>query len=142
MPSLDKLVRRVFRRAWQRYGGPVIAVVRPLAQWALPEGCTYDPTTDVVRCGDDVVGNPEDYWAVDYIYVVPLPQSGDMRILAAAGVVPTGQESFSILPADISTVREAHAIEIDGLWFNVAEVESMPLGATKAWARVGLTRRS
>ena len=142
MATLGQLVPRIFGRAWQRYGQPIMRVVRPLAQWTLPAGFAYNATVDAVT---DAVGvvlpNPEAYWATDDVYLVPTGGTAEARALAAIGVLPTGTISVYVLPADAATVRAAHAVEVDGAWYDVAEVSASPVGAN-AWLRVELRRRS
>jgi len=121
-----------------------MAVIRPVDRWSLPPGYGYDESLDAVIYGDtgDVLPNPEDYWASDYIYIVPAREAADMRALSAAGLVPDGITEVLILADDAPTVRDAHAVEIDGQWYDVAGVEHAPPGTGGAWARVRLRRRS
>ncbi|HEY65543.1 MAG TPA: hypothetical protein G4O02_13335 [Caldilineae bacterium] len=144
MVTLARRVRRVFLQAWRRYGRPVMAVIRPVNQWGLPPGYAYDESLDAVIYGDtgDVLPNPEDYWASDYIYIVPAREAADMRALVAAGIVPEGITEVFILADDAPTVRAAHAIEIDGQWYDVISVDHAPAGTGGVWARVQLRRRS
>ena len=144
MVALSQRVRRVFLQAWRRYGQPVMAVIRPVSQWSLPPGYAYDESVDAVIYGDtgDVLPDPEDYWASDYIYIVPAREAADVRTLVAAGIVPEGITEVLILADDAETVRRAYAIEIDGQWYDVVSVDHAPAGTGGAWARVTLRRRS
>ncbi|MCD6290045.1 MAG: hypothetical protein J7M34_06025 [Anaerolineae bacterium] len=144
MATLASRVRRIFSQAWKQYGRPVMAAVRPVTQWNLPPGYAYDESVDAVTYGSGgaILPNPEDYWVVDYIYIVPTRESADVRALVAAGVVPEGATEVLILVDDLETARDAHAVEIDGLWYDVISVDPGPPGTGGVWARVSLRRRS
>ncbi len=145
MASLKVMARRAFWQAWRRLGGPRMAVVPPTAEWALPDGYAYDPATDTVRHADGtVLDDPSDYFAIDYIYIVPATPGADIRALTAAGVVPEGQMEVLVLGDDLATVQGAHAVELDGDWYDVVEIAHAPAGVGKGqgWARVRLQRRS
>ncbi len=144
MVGLAGRIKRIFDQAWRRYGRPRMAAVRPPDRWTLPTGYRYEASVDAViyDATGDVLPNPEAYWAVDYIYIVPTREAADMRALAAAGVVPEGLTEVLILAEDADTVRAAHAIEIDGQWYDVVGVEHAPPGTGGAWARVQLRRRA
>lgn len=142
MATLGQLVPRIFARAWQRYGRPVMRVVRPIAHWALPAGFAYNPTVDAITDAAGIVlPNPEAYWTTDDVYIVPTGGTADEQVLAAIGVIPAGTIYVFVLPQDAATVRAAHAIEVDGAWYDVVEVSARPVGAN-AWLRVELRRRS
>ncbi len=144
MATLAQLTRRAFLTAWQRIGQPRAAVAPPVTEWTLPTGFAYDPTVDAVR---DAAGNTllnwGDYYAAEYLYIVPDLEDADARRLAAAGLTPTGMLEIFVLPQDADLVRRAHAVEIGGYWYDVEEV-SGPAGvaADSGWARVRLRRRS
>lgn len=143
--SLSSWIPRIFNHAWKRYGKPKVAAVRPIAQWSLPVGFAYDDDMDVAsNAAGAVITNPEDYWAMDYIYIVPVQRSADMQMLIAAGEAPSGTAEFYILEDDAATVRAAFAIEFDGDWYDVQEVAHAPLGLGQSgrWARVRVSRRS
>ena len=143
--SLATRIPKIFRRAWLAYGQPQMAAVKPIADWTLPAGFSYDDELDVIRnAAGAVITNPEDYWAMDYLNIVPTRRSADLQMLIAAGEVPAGSVDVYILSADIETVRDAHSVEIDGDWYDVGEAAHAPVGVAPAgnWARVRLTRRS
>lgn len=121
-----------------------MAVIRPVSQWSLPAGYAYDESVDAVVYGDtgDVLPNPEEYWASDYIYIVPARAAADVRALVAAGIVPEGTTEVFILADDAEMVRQGHAVEIDGQWYDVVSVDHSPAGMGGIWARVTLRRRS
>jgi hypothetical protein len=150
--SLSTRVHRVFTWAWRRYGKPVMYVVRRMAEWTLPAGFSYDDETDSIH---DAAGlwlpNPEDYWVGEYIYIVPsvrgwgtASRTADLEVLIAAGIVPAGTIDVFILHDEVDLMREAHAVEVSGDWYDVLEVSRAPIGigVEGIWARVRLTRRS
>lgn len=142
MVSLATLARNAFMKAWKRLGRPVAAVVPPVDEWTLPAGFAYDPALDAVRNAfGATLTNWGDYYAAEYLYIVPNVESADMRLLAAAGIVPSGATEIFVLPQDAPLVRRAHALEIDGRWYDVDEVAG-PEGGQGTWARVRLRRRS
>jgi hypothetical protein len=143
--SLATRIPRIFRQAWLAYGQPQMAAVQPITGWTLPAGFAYDGDLDVIQnAAGAVITNPEDYWAMDYLDIVPTKRTADLQMLIAAGEVPAGSVDVYILSADAPTVRAAHSIEIDGDWYDVYEVAHGPVGVAPAgnWARVRLTRRS
>lgn len=144
--SLVTMVRRIFLQAWKQYGKPIMAVVPPIASWSLPAGFSYNRETDqVMNSAGIALFNWGDYYAAEYLYIVPITASADNAMLAAAGVIPSGTSEVYILPDDAATVRVAHSIEMDGDWYDVQEVGRAPIGGNTsagAWARVTLKRRS
>lgn len=145
MLPLAHMIPKIFRKAWLRYGRPMMWAVRPVADWSLPAGFAYDSETDMIQNGAGLVlTNVEDYWAGGYIYIVPMGRSGDLDVLVAAGIVPEGTVDVYILRDDAPTVKVAHSIEIDGDWYDVLEVAHAPVGIgdSALWARVRLRRRS
>lgn len=143
--SLVTMVRRIFLQAWKQYGKPIMAVVPPIASWSLPAGFSYDRETDQVMDGAGVaLLNWGDYYAAEYLYIVPIAPSADRMTLAAAGVVPAGSTDVFVMKGDADTARAAHSVQVDGEWYNVVEVARAPLGAGSpgTWARVTLQRRS
>ncbi len=145
MPTLPQRVRGVFLRAWRAYGRPVLSAVRPRAVWNLPAGWAYYAIHDAVL---DTAGNVRRddelaaYWVSDVVYIVPQTPSADQRALVAAGVVPNGTAEVFILPADLATVRDAFAIQMGGLWYDVVGLGAEPPGTTNAWYAMRLQRRS
>jgi hypothetical protein len=140
--NLGLVVQRMFRQAWERYGRPVMWAVKPIANWTLPQGFAYNPLHDAVQNTSGIVlPNPEDYWAGDYINIVPLGVTADLRALMAGGLVEAGTVEVRVLVADLPVVRSAHAIQIDGEWYDVTEAASRPVGAG-VWGQVFLRRRS
>ena len=147
MATLAHLIPKIFKHAWRRYGKPVMWVVRPPAAWSLPAGFAYDGGLDAITdtaTGSLTLTNPEDYWAGDMVYIVPVGRTADLGVLVAAGVVPEGTVEVYILPADALTVRRAHAVEIAGDWYDVVEVAQGPAGQATSgqWCRVRLRRRA
>lgn len=145
--SLKTRVDKIFNRAWKRYGRPQMAVVAPITDWTLPAGFAYDESIDAIaNSTHTVILNPEDYWLIDYIYIVPVPppNTADMDAMLAAGVIPTGLVREYILAIDIPTVREAHAVELNGEWYTVIEAAMAPSGYDPRgiWGVVTLQRRS
>lgn len=146
MAQLSGRIQRIFARAWRAYGRPAMAAVRPIAQWSLPAGFSYDTARDAIAdSAGTVLLNWEAYWEpVDYIYIVPADTTADLRAMAAAGVVPSGLMDVYILAADAATVEASHAIQIQGDWYDVVEVSHGPAGTADlgSWAQVRLQRRS
>lgn len=145
MATLNVMVHRIFRRAWQRYGRPLMYVVHQISEWSLPAGFSYDDETDSIH---NAVGtwlpNEGDYWLGDYVYIVPTRRTADLDVLIAAGVVPEGTVDVYILHSDVEDVRHAHACEISGDWYDVVDVGRAPVGfeTNGVWARVRLRRRA
>ena len=149
--SLSSRVHKIFIRAWRRYGKPVMYVVHRMSEWTLPAGFTYDDETDSIHDASGLwLPNPEDYWVSEYIYIVPSVRGGtgsgtaDLEVLIAAGIVPAGTIDVYIMHSDVDTVREAHAVEMSGDWYDVLEVSRAPIGigTEGVWAKTRLTRRS
>jgi hypothetical protein len=112
-------------------------------RWALPSGFAYDPAVDAIRNSAGVtLPNPEAYWATESIYIVPDDGGGETRVLIAAGVIPAGTLTLSILSDDAATVRAAHAVQVSGAWYDVVEVACEPAGGPGGWCDVQLRRRS
>lgn len=142
MLSLAQMIPRIFHQAWLRYGRPQMAVVRPISTWALPAGYAYDPAADVIRDGSGyILEEPEAYWDMTYIPVVPASLAPDTRVLIAAGIIASGTLEMVVLAADVPTVRSAHAVEVDGVWYTVKDVSYATAGSGGEWARVTLARR-
>lgn len=142
--TLRDMAPRAFRLAWHRYGRPSMTVVQALTNWLLPAGFGYDPHADQVRnAAGAVLPNPEDYWVTSMVYVVPQSQGADLRSLVAAGMLASGTVQVSILAADVPTVRTAHAVQLDDIWYTVKDVQHDPpgTGAAGVWATVTLSRR-
>jgi len=140
--NLGLSVQRMFKQAWERYSRPVIWAVRPILNWSLPTDFTYNLIDDAIEDSSGVVlPNPEDYWAGDYIYIVPMGVTADLRAMIAAGYVEAGTIEVRVMVADLPVVRQAHAIMIDGEWYDVTEAASRPVGAG-VWGQVHLRRRS
>jgi hypothetical protein len=141
--SFAALARKAFLAAWRRLGRPRAAVVPPVSAWSLPPGFAYDPTADAVRdASGTVLANWGDYYAAEYLYIVPDVEGADLRLLVAAGVAPSGTTEVFVMPQDAATVRVAHALEIGGRWYDVDEVAEPEGAAAAAWTRVRLRRRS
>ena len=143
MASLSSLIPTIFRKAWDRYGRPVMATVPPISDWSLPSGFGYNPTTDRIEDSSGLhLSNWVIYSVVDYIYIVPATPSADLQIAIAAGIVPSGTVEAGILGNDVETVRAAFAVQIRDQWYDVLDIQENPLGTSSSWARVRLTRRS
>jgi hypothetical protein len=142
--TLSARVKAVFKRAWIAYGKPTLMAAPPVADWSLPAGFSYDASLDaIVDASGTVLPNPEDYWgALNTVYIVPVRSSDDLRSMIAAGIVPDGLLEVFVLAADLATVRTAHAVQVNGQWYDVAGVAAEPSGTSDVWARLRLTRRS
>lgn len=139
MATLAQRITSIFKRAWTAYGQPTLTAVRPVSQWSLPVGFAYDAHLDrIANAGHVVLPNPEDYWVTDSVNVVPNVPNRDLRALMAAGIVPSGTVELGIRSEDAATLRNAHAVQYGGEWFNVASVETAGIG----WTVVRLTRRA
>jgi hypothetical protein len=141
--DLSDMIPAIFERAWSRYGEPQMCVVQPIEDWAIPAGFAYDRVTDTIRQGTKVIRNPEAYWATDYLDFVPSPPGTDVRTMIAAGIVPAGTTTVSVLSEDYDVVKKAYAVQIDGLWYAVTNIEHYPqgLGSKGHWLSVTLQRR-
>ena len=140
------MVKVIFKKAWRRYGEPVMWVAAPVADWNIPAGFSYDAETDAVTntITGAVLENVLDYIVGEYLDIVPVKRTADLETLIAAGVVPAGSVDVYILAADSETVKAAHSVEIDGDWYDMREVAHAPVGIAPegVWARVRLERRS
>lgn len=145
--TLSTNVRRIFRRAWQAYGKPVMQAVPPVASWSLPAGYTFDSSLEAIRTSGGATLTDLDalaaYYATRPVYIVPTGRTADLDVLIAAGVVPSGAVEVYVLQSDIATVNAAHAVQINSQWYDVIELAIAPVGhASGIWARVRLKRRS
>jgi len=135
----------MFRRAWQAYGRPRMAVVPPRSAWSIPQGFAYDPLQDqIVDANGTLLKNYSDYWpTLDYLDVLPVTESAEVRVLVAAGIVPSGTMTVGILGADLPTVRAAYAVQLDDEWYDVVDTPNTPAGVGGGyWSRVQLRRRA
>jgi hypothetical protein len=121
-----------------------MAVVPPRDEWSLPAGFAYDPLQDaVVDATGAVLTNYGDYYAAGYLYIVPQKQSADSRLLAIAGLVPSGTMVVAVWGDDLTTVRRAYAVELDGEWYDVVDAGNRPAGIGGGlWSWVTLRRRA
>jgi len=144
MSALSTRVKRMFQRAWRAFEKPTLTAIRPIAYWSLPSGWSYDEEVDaIVDSSGTVLPNPEDYWASDTIYIVPLGETADLLNMMTAGLVPSGTVDVLIMQQDVATVNQAHAVQLNGEWYDVVEVAQTPVGHSQGiWARVRLQRRS
>lgn len=146
--SLPTQVKAIFRRAWLAYGKPSLLAAPPLDEWTLPSGYGYSASYDGIRTGSGETLNDlgaflaSGYFAGETVYIVPVQDTDELRSMAAAGVVPDGTLELYVLAADLATVRAAFAVQIGGLWYDVAAVGAEPSGTTDVWARVRLQRRA
>lgn len=140
MATLTQRVARMFYRAWNAYGQPTATVVRPLADWNLPAGFSYDERLDrITNSSQAVIRNPEDYWVTDTVYIVPNQNPNELRSLMAAGLVPAGTIEIGVMEADAATIENAHAVQVNGQWYDVSYIEQ---GIQAGWRMARLTRRS
>ena len=143
--TLSASISRIFGRAHRAFGSPTMQVARPVSQWTLPAGYSYDATTDTLKDGAGaVVRSYTSYIVYDTVNFLPAGTGRDQRALVAAGIVPAGETVIYTLPADVTTLRAAYGVVLDGQWYDVAEVAQGPAGqgATGAYAAVTLRRRS
>lgn len=140
MATLATRVRSMFFRMWRAYNRPTISVVLPPEQWTLPDGYEYDALTDRIANTDHtILPNPEDYWSTATVYIVPDSNPKETRNLIAQGVLPSGTVDVGVLADDVATVKTGHAVQLNGEWYDVAEVGD---GIGAGWHSVRLTRRS
>ena len=143
MASLSARVKRTFKQAWRQYGKPTATVVRPIDQWNLPGGYAYNEDYDrIMNSAGAVLTGPEAYWVTDTIYIVPNDYSANLQRMIAVGAVPDGTTEFGILTTDLDTVRNGHAIQIDGAWHDVLDTGHAPIGTDETWALIQVKRRS
>ncbi|HNU04164.1 MAG TPA: hypothetical protein PKL67_08415 [Anaerolineae bacterium] len=146
--SLTQRIKAIFRRAWRAYGQPSLLAAPPLDAWTLPPSYSYSAAHDGIRTGSGETLNDLDaflasgYFAGETVYIVPVQDTDELRSMAAAGIVPDGTLELYVLAADLATVRSAFAVQINGLWYDVAAVGAEPSGAGDTWARVRLRRRA
>lgn len=146
--SLSTRVNAIFRRAWRAYGKPTMTAAPPLDEWTLPAGYAYSVSYDGIQTGSGEILNDLDafmssgYFAGEAVYIVPVQDTDDLRSMVAAGIAPDGLLELYVLAADLPTVREAFALQVNGQWYDVAGLGAEPSGASDVWARVRLQRRS
>lgn len=145
--TLAARIKRIFHRAWRRYGQPTMAALSQPADW-LPAGFAWEPSWDApMNSGGIVLTNASDYYAgyLDTIYIIPAQQTADVRAMVAAGLIPTGTVDVYILAADLATVETAFAVRLDGDWYDVIDPGHAPAGLSGdagLWSRVRLRRRA
>ena len=154
MATLNQMIPRIFKHAWQRYGKPTMQAVRPISYWALPAGFAYDQDVDAIRNAAGVVlTNHADYWVTDTIYIVPTRSNprvrdvAELQELLVTGSVTIGTVEVWILNNnnDLARVREAHAILLGDQWYNLDNQQPAPSGypdSTGLWSRVRLRGRT
>lgn len=145
--SLATQIAAVFQKAWLAYGKPTIAVVPPVADWSLPAGYAYEDSVDAIQTAGGATITDLDalagYYASDVVYIVPSGRTADLDVLIAAGVVPSGTIEVYVLQADVATIRESFAVQVNGEWYTKSEAGQAPVGhSTGIWAKVRLTRRT
>lgn len=145
--SLATQVAVIFRKAWLAYGKPTISVVPPLSSWSLPAGYAYDSSVDAIQTTGGATLNDLDvlseYYATSTVYIVPSGNTADLDVLVAAGIVPSGSVEVYILQADVATVNQAFAVQVNGQWYTVREAGRGPVGHSAGiWAKVLLERRA
>lgn len=139
MAKLPTRIGMIFRRAWEAYGNPTAAVVKPVAEWNLPAGFSYDARLDrITDAAHQVLPNPEAYWVEETVYIVPATNPDEMATLIAAGLVKPGSMDIGVLSADAAKLENAYAVRIDSVWYVVDGVET---GFSAGWRRVRLARR-
>lgn len=150
MATLAQMASHIFRHANRRYGQPYLQAVKPIDDWLLPTGFSYDRDVDAItNAAGTVLPNPADYWLTDTVYIVPSRFSvenftAEFFKLTAGGVAEGGAIEMWIAQADIDTVRAAHAILLDKRWYNVESVQEAPSGhpdSSGLWARLRLMGR-
>lgn len=140
MATLAQRVARVFYTAWLAYGSPQATVVKPISDWALPDGFSYDGRLDRIANASRVtLPNPQDYWVTEMAYIVPNQNPQELRSLIAAGLVPAGTIEVGIQEADATLFETAHAVQVSGQWYDVGYIEQ---GIQAGWRLVRLTRRT
>jgi hypothetical protein len=143
LASLSAKVKKIFNRAWRRYGQPTATVVRPISEWNLPPGYSYNDDYDRIMDTDGYILTGElEYWVTDTVYIVPNDHSAALRTMIAVGAVPSGSTEFGILTTDLSKIENAHAIQIDGDWHDVVDMAHSPIGTSGTWALIRVKRRS
>jgi hypothetical protein len=137
------MVAYAFTRVWLACGLPTITVIGPYTEWPMPRGYHYDAGVD--RIVNDLGETVEDlslYWITHTVNVIPAAALDEAMMLGEAGIVPGGSTAFVILASDITTMRNAFQVQVDGCWYIVTDVKPEPAGATANWAVVQLKRRS
>lgn len=151
MATLAHMASRIFRHANRRFGQPYLSAVRPLAEWDLPVGFSYDRDVDAItNATGTVLPNPEAYWYADTVYIVPSRFSvenftSEFMTLTPGGIVQGGAIEMWIAQADIEKLRVAHAVLLDKRWYNVESVQEAPSGypgTDGLWARLRLMGRA
>lgn len=145
--SLKSQVTAMFMKAWRAYGQPVIAVAPPLGAWSLPAGYAFADEVDGIQTTGGATITDMDalaaYFAMDTVYIVPVKETADLHVLIATGIVPSGSTEVYVLQDDVATVRAAHAVQVNGEWYNVADAGKGPVGHPAGiWAKVRLERRA
>lgn len=140
--SLEKKVEKVFRRIHAILGKPKIVVVGPIDTWSLPTGFVYDEMSDRVTNTQGVeLDDVQTYMSQTEVEMIPPDESSGL-VLLQGGMADTGSASVVVMPSSTALLREAFAVILDGVWYNVTGVTEQPAGApSKAWAVVRLQLR-
>lgn len=147
--KLEARIERLFMVAWTKLGKPMMTVVRPVAEWQLPDGYTYDESVDAIRDDNGDVVNGESYRTVNRIPVMTGGIEFTMRgqqdmdlVMANAGLVSNTVMVLRTLPTYTDMLKTAFAAEVDGISYYINGVKVVPEGAeTPAWVNVTLKRR-
>ncbi len=148
--KLSQRVEKLFYQAWTRLGKPEMKVIRPVAEWNLPVGYTYDESTDtVVDASGQPVVDVTPYQTYDMVPMMPggieftvRGQQDQDVLMTGAGLAPNSVLVARVLPAFSQILDKAFAIQIDGEWYDMNGLKVLPEGShDKAWANVTLRRR-
>ena len=134
-----------FARLRAMAGWPVLRCVKPRTSWvSVPSGYTFSDDYDAYLNSGGTVWKPAtsaDLASNDYTLVPFLPGSGEANEqLTVMGVVDQGQRMGRVLPRDITAVKAAQWLELDGFAYDLAEATAMPGGAAM-WYMLRLTKR-
>lgn len=147
---LAQRVERLFNIAWNKQGRPTIKVIRPVSEWELPNGYTYDESADVIRDDSDaIVSDPSAYQTYDTVPVMSGGIEFTMRgqqdqniVLTNAGMASNAVLVMRTLPAYADILKAAFAVEVDGLLYDMNGANVLPEGTSEsAWVNVTLKRR-
>lgn len=143
-------VERIFSTAWNKMGRPQIKIIRPVSEWHLPDGYTYDESVDVLRDENDAVVSDSMRYAVGDI--IPVMSGGieftmrgqqDQNVaMTAAGLTANNIVVMRTMPRYESIIRAGFAAEVDGELYNINGVNVVPEGAKPPlWINITLKSR-
>jgi len=134
-------LKRMFRSDWRRNGSPTLTAVDPIEDW-VPAGYAYDSNFDEVKhqISNTPLADPSLHWTSQAVRYIPSGPTPELRQMINIGVVPVGSAEIFIMGDDMSTIREAYRVIMNGVTYYPSNIEGEPV-PEHTYARVLLERR-